>query len=494
MSRINNNIPALIGSRILNTNSASLNKSLERLSTGLRINRGSDDPAGLIASENLRKQIRGTDTAIKNGERAATIVSTAEGALQEVSSMLLDVQSLLGEVANAGGISTEEIDANQSQVDSIINSINRIANTTEFAGIKLLDGTLDYTTSGVSSTNFAEVNIRSAKLIDGAEMAVDVEITTSAQTGRLFLSSSGAAGLSGAMTIQIGSNRGTTELTFAASSTQATIVSAINAVKEITGVSATSNSSTEVSLDSLDFGSDAFVSVEILSNATDNTGAADLMALRASLGGASVAANVVTKDTGVNIGATVNGAAATGNGKVLSIRTAVLDAEIDVDGVTAVSASNGADMSFTITGGGSDFSLGSEVNGLGLEPIGIQSILASRLGNSTDGFLNTLRSGGTNSLKSDNKVTAQNILNSAIKDISGLRGRLGSFQKNTLETTVNSLRITRENLTAAESAIRDTDFAQETSNLTRSQILVNSATSVLAQANFAPQSVLSLLG
>jgi flagellin len=129
-----------------------------------------------------------------------------------------------------------------------------------------------------------------------------------------------------------------------------------------------------------------------------------------------------------------------------------------------------------------------------LEPLGIQSVVTSRLGNATDGFLNSLKSGGTNSLKSTNLVTAQNILNSAVKDITGSRGRLGNFSKNTLETTMNVLKIINENLAAAESAIRDTDFAAESSNMTRNQILVQSSTSILGQANFAPQSVLSLLG
>ncbi len=486
MSRINTNISALIGTRILNRNTVDLNRSLERLSTGLRINRGADDPAGLIASENLRKQIRGTETAIKNAERAATIVSTAEGALQEVSAMLLDVQALLGEAANKGGMSTEEIDANQSQVDSIINSINRIANTTEFADIKLLNGNLDYTTSGVSSTNFAEINVRSAKLIDGAAMTVDVTVTTSAQTGTLYLSGDGLSS-SGALTVEVGSKRGTTELTFAASSTNSSIMSGINAVKEITGVSGTASGAI-VTLNSIDFGTDAFVSVEVLAGDADNTGALDLTA--------SVAGTAATDltDYGVNVAATVNGAAATGSGKVLTIRTAMLDTEIDLTNATALSASGGADMAFTITGGGSDFSLGANVTGVGMEPFGIQQVVASRLGNSTDGFLNTLKSGGTNSLKSTNLNTAQKIVDAAVKDITGLRGRLGNFQKNTVETTMNSLRITNENLQAAESAIRDTDFAKETANLTRTQILVNAATSVLAQSNVAPQNVLSLLG
>ena len=486
MSRINTNIPALLGTRILNQNTAALNKSLERLSTGLRINRGADDPADLIASENLRKQIRGTETAVKNAERAANIVSTAEGALQEVSSMLLDVQALLSEVANKGGMSIEEIDANQSQVDSIINSVNRIANTTEFAGIKLLDGNLDYSNSGVIASSIAEVNVRSAKLIDGAEMAVNVNVINPAETGRAFISGSS---LSDAMTIQIGSNLGTTELTFAASSTNISgIASAINAVKEITGVSATESSATNFSLESVDFGSDAFVSVTILSGQANNVGATEF---KNATGGTTVSLNSEFRDFGVNVAATVNGASVIGTGKVLSIRTAILDAEIDL---TLAGATSTTSYSFTITGGGSNFLLGADVTSVGLEPFGIQSVVASRLGNATDGFLNTLRSGGTNSLSNINLITAQKVLNSAINDVTSLRGRLGNFQRNTLETTVNSLRITNENLQAAESALRDTDFAAETSNLTRNQILVSAATNVLAQANFAPQSVLSLLG
>ena len=202
MSRINTNVTALIGARVLNSNTATLNKSLERLSTGLRINRGADDPAGLIASENLRKQIRGTEAGIKNAERAVNIVSTAEGALNEVSALLLDVQGLLTEVANTGGMSSEEIDANQLQVDSILNSINRIANTTEFQGMKLLNGNYAYPTSAVSGTYIDDFNINSAKLIDGATMTVNVTRTGAADTGKLYMSGVGTSGLS-PLTLQI---------------------------------------------------------------------------------------------------------------------------------------------------------------------------------------------------------------------------------------------------------------------------------------------------
>jgi flagellin len=122
------------------------------------------------------------------------------------------------------------------------------------------------------------------------------------------------------------------------------------------------------------------------------------------------------------------------------------------------------------------------------------NVATSYLGNTDDGYLNTLKSGGTNALGGDNLYTAQRIVDSAIKDISTLRGRLGAFQKNVLETNVNSLKITLENVTASESAIRDADFAEETAALTRSQILVQANTSILSMANTMPQSVLALLG
>ena len=479
MSRINTNVTALISARILNTSNSDMNKSLERLSTGLRINRGADDPAGLIASENLRKQIRGTETAIKNAERAVNVISTAEGSLAEMNAMLVDLQGLLGEVANSGGMSTEEINANQSQIDSILNTIDRISNSAEFEGIKLLNGNLDYTT-GTLPASIADSTIKAAKLIDGASMTVAIAVTTSANTGVAFLS--GAALSTTNMTIRIGSNRGTTDLTFAAATTRANVQTAINAVREITGVSA-ATSAGAIALRSIDFGTDAYVSVTILSGQHTS----NVFALNTNNAGNNASAS----DSGVDAVATINGVSANADGKKLSVRTSMLDAEIELTAAAAMAATS---ASFTITGGGADFAIGSQVDAIGLESIGIQNMATTSLGNATDGYISTLKSGGTNSLTSNNLYTAQNIVTSAIKDVSNLRGRLGSFQKNTLETTINSLNIATENLYAAESAIRDTDFATETSRLTRAQILVQASTMALQMANMAPQAVLSLLG
>src|SRR5690606_20502940 len=145
--RINTNVSSLISQRILERNNKSLTTSLERLSTGLKINRGADNPAGLIASENLRAEKVGIAQAIDNAERAGNIIGTAEGGLNEVSNLLTELQTLVSQSANTGGLSPEEISANQLQVDSILGTINRIAQSTAFQGTKLLNGNYDYTTS-----------------------------------------------------------------------------------------------------------------------------------------------------------------------------------------------------------------------------------------------------------------------------------------------------------------------------------------------------------
>src|SRR3954463_8657707 len=134
MSRINTNVSSLIAQRVLRKNNDSLNTSLQRLSTGLKINTGADNPAGLIASENLRAEKAGIGQAIDNAGRASNIIGTAEGGLSEVSSLLVELQTLTNQSANSGGLSQEEIDANQLQVDSILTTVNRIAQATAFQG------------------------------------------------------------------------------------------------------------------------------------------------------------------------------------------------------------------------------------------------------------------------------------------------------------------------------------------------------------------------
>ena len=136
MARINTNVASLTAQRGLAKSTEELERHAQRLSSGLRINRGADDPAGLIASESLRSEITGINQAVDNSQRASNVIATAEGALNEVASLLLNIKSLVVQAANSGALSPDEIQANQLQVDSAVESITRIANTTTFAGLK----------------------------------------------------------------------------------------------------------------------------------------------------------------------------------------------------------------------------------------------------------------------------------------------------------------------------------------------------------------------
>ena len=181
MTRINTNVASLIGRNTLGRSNASLNEALTRLSTGLRINTGKDDPAGLIASENLRSDITSIRKAISNTDRATQVIATADSALGQVSSLLNDIRGLVTESANAGALSEEQIEANQLQVDSSLEALNRIAQTTTFQGRRLLDGSLDFITS--AGNNFSEISdlkIDQANLGASGSVAVDVEVSTAA--------------------------------------------------------------------------------------------------------------------------------------------------------------------------------------------------------------------------------------------------------------------------------------------------------------------------
>ncbi len=466
MSRINTNVSSLIAQRTLAKNNSLLNTSLQRLSTGLKINSGKDNPAGLIASENLKAETVGISTAIDNANRASNILGTAEGGLSEVSNLLTQLQGLVGQAANSGGLSNEELAANQLQVDSILSTVNRIAGSTAFQGAKLLDGTLDYTTSSVATSTITGLHINSASIPAGSTVTVNVNVVTSAQTAKLTSTNGVITGST--VTLEVAGKDGSVQLSFGSGTTVSSIVTAINANTATTGVSA-AHSGTALVVNSTEYGSDSFVSLKALSG-TYTVSAA--------------------KDTGTNANVTVNGAAASVQGKSVSYRTGSLDIEFDITDAINV---NNTSKSFGVTGGGATFALGSKVTQSDNASIGIGSVSTGSLGNQTLGFLSSLGSGGANALTSTNLVDAQKVLDKSIKQVASLRGRLGAFQKFTIGSTVNSLGVAYENAQAAQSAIADTDFAEETANLTRAQILSSAASSVLSQANSSPQAALALL-
>jgi len=491
MTRINTNVSALTAQHNLRSTNADLNTRLQRLSTGLRINRGADDPAGLIVSERLRSEISSIDKAIGNAERASNVIATSEAALQEVSDLLTSIKGLTVEAANTGAFSRDEIRANQLQIDSAVESITRISNTTTFAGLQLLNGSLDYVVSGVPS-EIQDVQVTGANFGTNSSIPVNVEVVNSAETAELFVSGNNAGNpgrLVSAATIELRGTKGVQTFDFAISQTLSSVVFAINQVSDATGVSASlvdaTNQTSGLVLNSTGFGSNAFVSVE------RQGGDGPAFQTFDSQGGGAI-----VRDTGEDVLALVNGSLALGDGLDVSLHTATLNVELSL--TAAAAQATGTTHSFSVTGGGANYQIGPTVNSSQQVGVGLPSIAAANLGDETAGFLSSIISGGANSLVTGNNVAGQArnagaIIDKAIDQVAILRGRLGAFERNTLDTAIRSQQVALENLTSSESQIRDADFAKETSELTRAQILQQAGTSTLALANSTAQSVLSLL-
>ena len=301
---------------------------------------------------------------------------------------------------------------------------------------------------------------------DGSFAAATESSTTTALSGG---TNDTGTGLAADVVFKLSGASGSQVFTFTAGNTLTNIIDSINLVSDATGVSATNNAGT-LQLNSTAYGSNAFVDVDVRSEGTGGLFAAGLSGNR---------------DSGTDIVATVNGTLANGNGNRLSINTSSLELNLTVaDG-------SSTDVNFTITGGGAVFQLGPDVVSTQQARVGIASVNTADLGG-TNGRLFELRSGGTKDLQSD-ATGAARVVDEAITKVTQLRGRLGAFQRTTLETNIASLKDTLTNLTEAESSIRDADFAAESARLTRAQILVQSGTSVLQIANQNPQQVLSLL-
>ncbi len=483
MSRINTNVAAIRAIRIAGINQGDLQTRLQRLSTGLRINRGADDPAGLIASEVLRAEISATKQSLSNSVRAKNVISTTEAALQEASALLLDLQSLIIEAANEAGLSDPEVAANQLAIDSILASIDRIGETTTFGGQKLLNGNKSYLTSGVTPTALASVELFSVALSENATRDIVVRVTQSAQTAQVAIEGSNTTGLSttSATTVEIRGESGAQLFSFSSGTSLADIRDGINNVTALTGVSAVvsavaaGTAASAILINSTTFGSDAFVSVSPISG---NFIAAST-------------ANTTTRNAGVDAGVLIDGQLASVQGLRADVRSLGVDARINLSQAFGQTLSS---ATFAVTGGGGIFQLTPEVKPNGRLYFGFARLATTQLGNPVVGRLNTLRSGGGNELNSKNFLSAQKIVDEAISQVSSFRGRLGSIERDHLDSNLSSQGVALENLTASESVIRDADIAAEVSALTRAQILVQSTQNTLQIANSVPNLVLSLLG
>lgn len=469
MLGIANNVGALNAQHNLTRSSDKLNTSIERLSSGFKINRGADGPAALVISEKQRAQISGLRAAIDNTEKAVAVVQTAEGALNEINSLLVKVRSLSIDSANSGVNDEDALAANQAEITNALETIDRIANNTQFGEKKLLDGSVAGSTGVATDTDVTDV----VSTNDTASGSYAIEVTTAAEKATVTAGTSQTTGLAADETLTI--NGVDVELT--AAMTQANVVDEINDNTDATGVVASVEDGAIV-LTSTEFGAAAEI---------------DAVSSVAAAGDSSGIGTTNLTDEGVDIAGTIDGVAATGLANTLTSSTGDsegLSVTIAEDGTTG-STVTGAQGDVDVTNNALVFQIGA--NRGQTVSISIDSVESDSLGAGIEDnqFSDLSAIDVTSALKAQDSLA---VIDSAIEEISNLRGTLGAFQGNTLESTANNMRTTLENTVNAESVIRDTDFAEEISNFTNSQVLVQAGTSVLSNANQSSQLILSLLG
>lgn len=486
--RVNTNATGLTALRLLQRTDRAQQKSLERLSTGLRINQASDDPAGLVISERLRSQVVSIQQAMENSQQASNMINTSEAALNEMHSLLLQIRESIVFALNTGGNSPEQIDAEQDSVDNILMSIDRIAQTTSYANRRLLDGSSAISTTSTVGSAISDLNVQSVQFDSNSQLSFSISIDTVASQAGTLVSSAYTSAANGTV-VRLTGNLGTEDISLASSINSASeFDDAINALTGTTGVYASSGS-----LFSVDYGSEATISLEVVSGTvTLNDGSSNSTLTSSSS---------VQTDEGVDVGAYINGMEASGSGNTIRVVSSAFTGDVVLEDGT----NSSSDTNFTIEKSGLVFQLNGGSTLQNRERIGIRSMDSSYLGMAErsvngigsssltiGGYLSSLMGGDSNDLNS-NADNALRIVDAAIDDVSDARAYLGSFKAQTLDTNFNSLSVAFENLVASESSIRDLDFAQETMEFSKQRILFQSGIAVLSQTNLMAENVLSLL-
>jgi len=465
LTRINNNVMAQNAQRNLAINTDRISRSMEKLSSGLRINRAADDPAGIVMSEALRAQVSGLDVVQQNVTEAVNLVKTAEGALSEVNSLLRQIQDLALDSASDSTNTVDTRAALQAQLDSALTTIDSISANTKYAGINLLDGTVGNKITNAMPGNVSSFNFVTTGFTTGD---ITIDVTTAAEQAKVVGTTTYTAAtdsLKAAGTLYIND---VFIDDFTTADTVQGMIDTINSKSHLTGAKAVY----------VDNGAGGVDTVKIVAN--DYGDATTLKVVQVGQTMFNNATGTVT-DAGVDAAATVTvgGVAQTMTaGEGLQLKDANGN-EINLSELGGASIHNLGTVG-TLTSGSASFQTG--LSDTEQSEIVINSISTTAL--------------GVAGLDVTSATTAQAALTtiaSAIDAVSTLRGRLGAFQANELESQGRSLATTRENIAASESAIRDTDFGSEMAEFSTAQILVQSATSFLAQANSLPQNVLSLI-
>lgn len=492
---INHNMGAINAQRNMGINSGAASKSMEKLSSGLRINRAGDDAAGLSISEKMRAQIRGLDQASTNAEDGISMIQTAEGALNETHSILQRMRELSVQAGNDTNADTDR-SAIQEEINQLTSEINRIGNTTEFNTQKLLNGDKE---TGVKTV---KAGVTAAGAVTQAAASVTSGVTISAGV------ENGAAGNIEVVIVD-GASEGATY-----ANGKLTITADITNNAAGTGAAAQTNIQALGTIDGIDFSKFTVATGALTATTGDDLiGGADKKAAVAAVQG------VYQFEAGKN-NVTIDGQTfefnAQGNGdfKDATELVAAINANTTLNTSYTASVVDGKVQLTQITGSATEPSItGVKDSTVKLQiganenqsmSISIGDMRAEALGlvGNSDTF--TTASGvtdGTNATNienaldvstADNAGNATTIINKAIENVSKQRSSLGAYQ-NRLEHTINNLDTSSENLTAAESRIRDTDMASEMSEYSKNNILQQAAQAMLAQAKSAPEQVLQLL-
>ena len=501
---INSNISSLNSQRNLSTSQASLSTSLQRLSSGLRINSAKDDAAGLAISERFTSQIRGNQQAARNANDGISLAQTAEGGLSTAGDLLQRIRELAVQSAN-GTNSESDRKSIQNEVASLSKELDRVANTTQFNGQNVLDGSLTNTQFqvGANSNQVINVGVQSAKATDLGNNTLKA-VNSATTLGSAIAGTTNT--LIAAETLSISSGAGVTTSVLAKQNDSAkTIAASVNALSGSSGVTALAKTTATIS----NIGTDAAGAVadptaSLGVKFTLKSANTDAVTISASVknGDLSALAQAINAQSGTtNVTASIKINQST-NQKELQLDNIAGD-DIKIGGTA--DTTNAAMTAATIRG--VDLP-DSDADG-DLEPgAGVAMTADATVGGtvdfSSDGGFSVTTAGGASvgsQLSSVDKIDVSTIagsnkalltIDSALNQINKNRADLGAIQ-NRFASTIANLNTTTENLSASRSRIQDTDFAQETASLTRGQILQQAGTAMLAQANSLPNGVLSLL-
>lgn len=495
---INTNIASLNAQRNLNASQQDANTTLQRLSSGLRINSAKDDAAGLAIAERFTSQVRGLNQAVRNSNDGVSLAQVAEGALGESGNIVQRMRELAVQAANATN-SASDRKALQAEVNQLKQELERIATTTEFNGLKLLDGTFQAQKfqAGANEGQTISVSITGTRINTLANNTLETIATASGSTGTGAISaaSGGTApatnGLA-AQDITISSSLDEQVVNInSAGATAETIAAEINKKAETTGVTASARTTVEMD------GLTASGTVTMKLSTGDGT-EATVSAQISDVNNLEPLAREINASSGkTGITAEVDG------GKLTLIQDTGKD--IVIEGFSS-NGGGGTPPEIRLTGSSKDQQIlrsGATDSARVAGEITLDSAasfaVSSTVGGTTGIFATTDTFGSSDEKLADIDISdfdgassAMRVLDSALETINSIRADLGAVQ-NRLESTIANLSTTSENLSAARSRIQDADFAAESANLARTQVLQQAGLSVLAQANARPQQVLQLL-